>query len=251
MPEHDTYDLDAAFARLEQDIAGLSSPRGAGAAIATARRRRRTAIGGAVAGLALVVGAVAVGQGVASRNASVGPAQLPAPAPFDAPALSAATEGWVSHWGPLSKPGQFSNRGADAPRCLGAMAKDFDRPAAGPTGGGGGVLVSHGEESLSSLAQWSADHQNASSVVYAAVVTSVDACPNVTSDRPYLWEGARAHSWTIRVAGKETQHLWVARANNAVGYLWTGGSTGLPPENVDQRVASALVAGLRSSKSFH
>ncbi len=109
MPEHDTFDLDAAFAALEQNIAGLSSPRDAGAAIATARRRRRTAIGGAFVGLALVIGAVVAGQGIASRNESVGPAQLPTPALFDAPALSAATEGWVSHWGYLSKPGQFSN----------------------------------------------------------------------------------------------------------------------------------------------
>ncbi len=113
------------------------------------------------------------------------------------------------------------------------------------------MLVSHDEESSSALAQWGADQPNASSVVYAAVVASVDACPQATSDREYAWEGARAHSWTITVGGQETQHLWVARTDNAVGFLWTGGSAGHVPEDVDQRVASALVAGLLSSKSFH
>jgi hypothetical protein len=252
MPEHDTFDLDAAFARLEQDIAGISAPRGAGAAIATARRRRRTAIGGAVAGLALVVGTLAVSQGIASRNESIGPAQLPSPAPLDAAALSAATEGWVSDWGPVDTPGQFKNRGAHGPRCLGAMGKDFDKPAAQSTGAGGaGLLVGRGGESMSSFAQWSADHPNASRMVYAAVVASVDACPQVTSDRQYLWEGAQAHSWTIRVGGQETQQLWMARADNAVGFLWIGGSAGRAPEDVVQRVASAFVAGLEDPKSFH
>ncbi len=252
MPEHDTFDLDAAFSRLEHDVAGISSPRGAGAAIATARRRRRTTIGAVAAVAVLVLGAAAVGQGIAGRDTSIGPAQLPPPAPFDASSLSAATRGWVSDWGAPTKPDQISFQGSAAPRCLGAMADDFDKPATpGPVGAGGGVLVSQGgAAALTTLAEWGADHPDASTVGYAAVVASIDACGQASPDRRYTWDGGEGRSWTIS-SGDQTQHIWVARTARAVGVLWTGGSAGPVPDDVDQQVSIALVAGLESPKSFN
>lgn len=252
MPEHDTFDLDAAFRAMEQDIAGISSPRGAGAAIAIARRRRRTAIGGAAAGLALVVGAAAVGQVIASRSTSVGPAQLPPPAALDAQALGAATRGWVADWHSLTKPGDVSLRGDKAPRCLAALADAFDEPGApGPVGGGGDALASRsGAASLSWLSEWGADHPDASTVAYTAVVASIDGCAQASADRAYTWDGGVGRSWTISF-GEQVQHVWVARTHRALGVLWGRSPSGAVPDEVDQRVASALVAGLQSSQSFN
>lgn len=254
MPDHDipsVADLDAAFRALEQDIAGASSPRAAGAAIATARRRRRTTVGGAVVGLALVVGAAVVGQGLSTRDDSVGPADLPSPAPWDASALTAATQGWTSSdWRTPTHSDSVGLKGSP-PQCLDAVDGPVSQPVTpDPARSGGAVLASDDEVSLSSLVGWDDDHPDASSVGYAAVVASVGACAQATAAHDYAWDGAQGRSWTISVGGQETQHLWVVRTDRAVGVLWTGGSAGPVPDAVDNRVASALVAGLQSSTSF-
>lgn len=252
MPEHDTFDLDAAFRDLEHDIAGISSPRGAGAAIATARRRRRTTIGAVAAAAVLVVGAVAVGQGIATRSTSVGPAQLPPPAPFDAQALSAATRGWVADWHSLTTPGEISLKGDQGPHCLAALADDVDKPGdPGPDGSGGGVFASRsGAASLSWLTAWGDNHPDASTIAYAAVVASFDGCATASPDRQYTWEGGVGRSWTITF-GQQVQHIWVARTDRALGVLWGRAPIGAVPDDVDRQVMSALVAGLQSPKSFN
>jgi hypothetical protein len=252
MPEHDIDDLDAAFARLENSIAGSTQARGAGAAIATARRRRRTKVGAVAAAAVLVVGGVALAQGVTTHDNAIAPAGLPSPAPFDASALNAATEGWQTDWHSPTKPDEISLQGSAAPRCLESMAADFDKPATpGPEGAGGGVLVSRGgAASLTTLAEWGADHPDASSVGYAAVAASIDSCAQASPDREYTWDGAVGRSWTISVNDQASQHLWVARTDSAIGVVWAGGSAGPVPDEVDQRVTSALVAGLLSPKSF-
>jgi len=250
MPDRDTFDLDAAFRDLEQDIAGASSPRAAGAAIATARRRRRTTVVGAVAGLALVVGAAVVGQGLATRDDSVGPANLLHPAVFDAAALSAATDGWSSGWRMPTRSDGVRLKDSP-PLCLGAVEGTVDQPATpDPARSGGSVLATDDEVSLSTLAGWNDDHPDASVAGYTAVVASVGACSQATAAHDYAWDGAQGRSWTISVGGAEKQHLWVVRTDRAVGVLWAGGSAGPVPDAVDARVASALVAGLQSSRSF-
>jgi hypothetical protein len=251
MPEHDIYDLDAAFRALEQDIAGRSAPHGAGAAVHTARRRRRTTIGAVAAVAVLAVGGVALGQGIATHTDSVGPSQLPAPAPLNASSLSTATQGWVSDWrAPKNQSDGFSLEGAP-PRCLDAFDGTAEKPATpDPDRSGGSLLVAENEASISTLAEWNGDHPDASTVGYAAVVASVDACAQATPDRDYTWAGGQGRSWTISTGGQETQHLWVARTDSAVGFLWTGGTAGPVPDEVDQRVTSALLSGLLSPDSF-
>src|SRR5262249_17575737 len=64
------------------------------------------------------------------------------------------------------------------------------------------------------------------------------------------WNGAVGRSWTVSVNDQESQHLWVARTDRAVGVVWAGGSAGPVPDDVDQQVTQALVAGLLSPKSF-
>jgi hypothetical protein len=98
MPDPDTFDLDAAFHALEQDVAGVSSPLGASLAVGAARRRRGTTVAACVAGLALVVGSVALAAGTLHHQ-RVAPATVPtAPAVLDGPHLSAATHGWTGEW---------------------------------------------------------------------------------------------------------------------------------------------------------
>jgi hypothetical protein len=252
MPEHDTFDLDATFRAFERDVAGVTHPRDAGAAVATARRRRRTTIGAVSAATVLVVGGVIAGQSIATRNTSVGPAQLPPPAAFDARALAEATRGWVPEWHSLTKQGQISTRGADAPRCIATLNDDFGRPGdPGAIGAGGGLLVSPGgAASTTWLSEWGTDHPGASTVAYAAVVRSIDGCTEASADRTYTWDGGVGRSWTITV-GRHAQHLWVSRTDRSIGVVWGRAPTGAVPDDVDRRVASLLVSWLQSPKSFH
>ncbi len=104
MPDQDLFDLDTAFARLERDIAGISSPRGAGLAVSTARRRRRTTIASVAAVAVLAVAGVAIGQGVGRHDGGIGPSDqpVPDPTPLTVQTFSAATAGWVGGWGLLT-----------------------------------------------------------------------------------------------------------------------------------------------------
>ena len=77
MPEHDTFDLDAAFARLEQDVTdSLHRPAGPVPRSPRARRRRRRA-GAVVVVAVLAVGGVAVGQGLSGHDDSIAPSGSP------------------------------------------------------------------------------------------------------------------------------------------------------------------------------
>ena len=113
MPDHDTRDLDAAFARLEQEITALSTAPGAGAAVARARRRRRTTVGVVAAVVGLIVAGTAGGAYIHRQNAG-DLASLPGATAFDPDALSAASSEWASDWAVPTK--------ADE-KTLGAMAK--------------------------------------------------------------------------------------------------------------------------------
>lgn len=109
MPDLDQLDprLDAAFEHIARDVSGRSTPLGARAAIRTSRRRRG-ALAGSVAVLALVAGGVAAGQflpgedgaGIAERgDGLVSDARpLPDPTPFSMELLDAGTAGWLGPW---------------------------------------------------------------------------------------------------------------------------------------------------------
>jgi hypothetical protein len=251
MPDHDTFDLDRAFSSLERDIATVSSPRGAAQAVASARRRRRTTYGAVAAVALLAVGAAAIGQGLATRDDSVGPAELPTPAAFDAAALSAATDGWTSDWRTPTKTDQPAFQADSAPQCLQAVEGSTDEQATpDPARTGGGLLVADDEASLGTLAEWGDDHPGASTAGYDAVVTTLDRCAQATAAHDYTWNGARGQSWTVTSGGQPSQHIWIAQTGRAVGVLWAGGSAGPVPDAVDEHVISALVAGLQSPESF-
>jgi hypothetical protein len=251
MPE--TFDLDEAFRALEHDISTRSLARGASAAIGTARRRRRTTVGGLAAAVALVViGGVAVAQGVGTHSSSVEPAGLPSPAPYDNHSLSQATKGWTGDWTRL-RAGNLAGlrKTALGPHCLAKMVSAIGRSTPNSTRSGGGIAVSPGAEVARSwLTGWSDDHSDAARSAYPALVSAFAACAQASPAHSYLWVDARARSWDVTGSASQAQHLWVAQADDAVAILWMGGSAGAVPNRVDRRVAHALVAGLQSPASF-
>lgn len=253
MPETDTFDLDAAFARLEHDIADSSSPRGAGVAIATARTRRRRRTIAAVAAVALVaVGGVALAGGLGSHDTTVEPAGLPSPAPYDNAALTQATKGWAGPWGDLtSDPLSVDNQLLD-PHCLAPLATAVSRSAPGSTRSGGGIAVTPGVQAIarSWLTGWSDDHPDAARAAYAALVPAFASCAQASPAHSYAWVDAQAESWDVTGSGPGTQHLWVAEADDALAVVSIISPGGPVPGDVDRRVAEALVAGLQSPASF-
>ena len=91
MPEHDLFDLDAAFASLERDIATVSSPRGAGQAVASARHRRQTRRVSAATLVALAT--IGAGAAVVRGHGDGSPEPAGQPLPTAAPASRAEEPG--------------------------------------------------------------------------------------------------------------------------------------------------------------
>jgi hypothetical protein len=247
MREHDTYDLDAAFARLEQDVADVSSPRGAGLAVTSARRRRRTTIGAVVA--VAVIAASTAGGAYVHQRTSIAPAGLPRAAAFDGAALSDATAGWTSGWAKPTKADADALDSGAEPRCLNWSSKTA---SADPARYGVPLFVSgEGELAFGTFGEWDTDHASVPVTDYAEVTAAIDRCAGASPAQTYAWDGAEGRSWTIssRVSA-DAQHVWVAREGNSIALLWTGGPAGPVPDAVDQAVMTALVAGMLSPESY-
>lgn len=254
MPEHDTFDLDAAFRDFEHDVAGLSRPRGAVAAIATARRRRRTTWAGIAAGLALVTGTAAVAQGVATHHDADGPAGAPAPAVFDAAAFNRATTGWVTGWRSVHS-ADMAQMGTFAQRCVQDLGTDdgASNPSTPEAARAGDVVLTNAQTfsiAVGTFFQWSPAHASTADDAYAAIRTGIENCPAVAAHETFGWAGARGQSWEVGTP-QHRQHLWLAEADHGVAVLWTtgGGSDGIP-DQVDRRVMTALVAGLGAPGTY-
>lgn len=250
MPEPDLFDLDDAFSSLARDIATVSSPRGAGQAVATARRRRRTTYAAVAAVAVLAVGGAAVAQGLGHDASSVGPSnQLPAPSPLDARALTTATAGWSSAWSDPDKSAQgiFTNLdfgcldhiqgGTNVePDSTGDLAAvNADSAVAY------GNLADFGQKSAAAATTWD------------SLSTGLQQCSDATVSANRVWADGQALSFTVRStkAGSVEQHVWLAREGNAVGLLFIADQPGAVPDAVDGRVMEAMVAGLQSPDSFH
>jgi hypothetical protein len=186
MPEHETFDLDAAFARLEQDVAGSSAPRGAAAAITTARRRRRTTIGGVAAAVLLVAGVAAAGAGIGHHDGSPEPAgrPLPAPAPLSVQGLDDATRGWTGSWQDYTAANRKDFRNQVNVGCSFLVN---DQTVAQPTRNGSGIfLTTDGSQAV----QWRIGIRGtrAATQEYDATVAAFDACPS-HDDRTFTYPG--------------------------------------------------------------
>jgi len=246
MPEHDLFDLDDAFSSLERDIATISSPRGAGQAVGTARRRRRTTYGSIAAVAVLAVGAVAIGQGLAGRDGAVGPSDqpLPPPTPLSAGAFSTATAGWVDGWG---KPTSAQSDSLNSVDCLGSGSDTKALDAATRTGGD--IYGAGSTEVVYALGlDFPADKIDAATSAIAAAVRSCK--PTVSATTTYA-DGSEVTFYQLPPKnGSGDIELWTARFGDRLGLAVAGGTPDEPPADVVAQVGDLLVGVLQVDSTF-
>jgi hypothetical protein len=246
MPDHDLFDLDDAFSALERDIATVSSPRGAGQALASARRRRRTTYGAIAAVAVLAVGGVAIGQGMNGRSGSVGPSDqpLPPPTPLSAAAFSTATAGWVDGWG---KPNETQANSLDTVKCLGSEANSGALDHATRTGGD--IYGAGSTEVVYALGmEFTGDKIDAA---MTALSDSVASCgPTATATTTYA-DGSQATFYQLpATSGSDHVELWTARFGDRLGLAVMGGTTNEPPADVVGHVDDLLIGALQVDGTF-
>ncbi len=245
MPDHDTFDLEAAFRGLADDIAHVTNAPGADIAVRGARRRRRTTLGAAVAGVALVVGAVAV-AGIGKHDDAVTPVDhLPAPAPLDGPHLTAATGGWTPAWGPETKAVRDEIASAFGGHCLADI----------PGGGRGALLALASTSRTGALAEMTdfGSRSREAAASWRRVERQLGRCPEahlVSSFR--IPSGGAGHTYRIDPSGRETapEYAWIVTTGRQVGELKIFGQRDPLPEVNDPQVARAFLAALQNPSSY-
>lgn len=249
MPEHEIFDLDAAFARLEHDVTTLSSAPGAGAAVARARRRRRTTIAAVAAVTVLAVGGAAIAQGLVRHDPrTITPSSsLPAPAPLTAAAMTGATEGWTPAW---TKESPQNAQLAPGPteRCLNQSPELAH--AAGPTRGSGNLFFAAGQASALALLFDVEGQQAEADGLWASLTGALDQCDTASPASERLWDGGEARSFAVVSAGGRTEHAWVAHEGTTVGLLWVSDAPAEVPPSADDGVAQAMMAALLDPDSY-
>lgn len=238
MPDLDQ--LDRAFDALARDLAHSSGP-GAAAAVTTARQRRRTRAGAVALAAAVVLGgAVAVPRvafpedGVAARGGS---------ARLDAAALEAATEGWTDGWELWER---YSPKGGGG----------YAVPC--PSSGPGEALVPEPQEfGISRFVAW---ERSSAGFVLARFANAAQADEAQRIDPPFP-DTCDVTTTFIDVDGVEVRHdsvpvgaagsdlwlgdVWSARIGSRTGRLEVVVGTRVADEVTADRVAEALVAGMR------
>ena len=244
MPDLDTFDLDAAFRGLEQDIAGISSPRGSGLAVATARRRRRATVGAVAAMAVIAAGAVAAGHGFDSRDSVAPSDQLPAPAALDGAHLSAATHGWTPAWTEGTQRAKLRE------------AQTFGGDCFGPSPGGrAGIVVlgnSHDDLAVAAMSDYG-DRSAGRERDWNRVEQSVSRCSGATLVSSFSEpSGAEGHTYRIAPVGVETapEYLWIVSTGTGIGVLKILGQSGSLPAANDRPVADALLAAVQLPASY-
>lgn len=229
--------LDRALEALAQDLAHHVGP-GAAAAMSTARRRRRTRVG-AVALAALVVvgggltvpGLLSPEDGVAGRGGG---------APLDAAALEQATAGWLSGWEPWERYSPKGGGGFSVPRCFAnAYATATQEQVAG---GQSRFLGSEFALATAYVAEYpdAATAEAAQSEVFATCRNGTTTAVDGTQVRHYSQAPSTADTWMTDV--------WTVQIGAERFTLEIAGRAGVAPDAAVERVAEAVVAGLRSGE---
>lgn len=248
MPEHDTYDLDAAFARLEQDIAGVSSPRGAGLAVTTARRRRRATVGAIALATVLAVGGVAVAQGAGRHDSFVEPAaSLPSPAPLDARSLTAATRGWTSSWDTAESRASVVLDGPVA-HCLNSSPVFSE--VVEPSRTSGDLSFAAGTASTFAILNDFGSQTSQADRLWTAIGEAFSTCGNATPGEHQLWDDGEAVSYSVASDSGNAEQFWIARHGSAIGLLFVADAPESMPADTDDAVATAIVAALQDPDSY-
>ncbi|MBL0749819.1 hypothetical protein [Nocardioides baculatus] len=234
----DLDQLDRAFDSLTRDLAHTHGP-GAAAAMATARSRRRTKVGAvALATLVVVGGGLAVPR---MMSASVdGVAANGASAPLDAAALETATEGWLSGWEPWAPNSPKGGGSFSVPECLGSSTT-MDQPPQVAWGMSRFV----GSEFAMATAMFAtyADTTTAETAQARAYAT----CRGATTTTVDGIE-VRHYSEAPTNEGSSVTDVWTARIGAERITLELAGRAGVAPGPAADRVAEAVVAGLRSGE---
>jgi hypothetical protein len=248
MPEPDTFDLDAAFARLERDIAGLSHGPGAARAVSTARRRRRTTIGAAAAVALVAIGAgtlatTQVGDHAEPATSTVDRSDRPVPAPavLDAASLGRATAGWAGPWNNLdmnANPGRTLN-----PSCRINNDQSWSESI---SGGSGFFQTGDGHSVDFGAIRWN----DGARAQVSATLKLFQACPGAhTTEVTYADD---SHVWFVELpsmTGGLTQTGIAVRGHDVLE-LAIAPTAGLPDE-VQVRLADAMVAALESDSGLN
>jgi hypothetical protein len=239
MPEHETFDLDAAFARLERDVAGITIGRGAQGAVSTARRRRRTTLGAVVAVGVLTLGGVVAGHEM-GQDRTVGPAdRLPAPAPLTAERLSSATEGWTPAWeantGAAQRKLQLTSGGDCFPSFTGGQANGYTL-----------FGNAHDDLAVTSTSDFTGDRRG-EPVVWRRMVSDMQGCAGVQEVSSFTGpSGVTGHTYQVRAADSESapEYVWIVSTGQGIGVLKILGQSDPLPSVQDTAVADALVAAV-------
>jgi hypothetical protein len=239
MPENETYDLDAAFARLEQDLSTLSRGPGAGRAVSTARRRRRTTVA-AVAAVAIVaVGGVVAGHNL-GRDHAVEPAdRVPTPAPLTAEALTSATEGWTPAWE------------ANTPAAQQRMQQNVATDGCFPSFSGGqadGYTVfgnSHDDLGITTTSEFTGD-PSGEPVVLQRMVSQMEGCAQEVSSFDDASTGVAGYTFQIGATGSESapEYVWIVSTGQGIGVLKILGQSDPLPSSNDTDVSNALLGAV-------
>lgn len=241
MPDLDDLVLDRAFASLTRGLAHSPGP-GAAAAITTARKRRRTRVG-AVAFAALVV----MGGGLAAPRVlpQDGVASHGGSGRLDAAALDRATEGWISDWEAWERFSPYGSAGFGMPGCL-DVAVPEGAPAPEPTSYGTSRFVTPSGATAVVLIERYADPAVAASAQAASRPTP-DTCDATTT---YDVDGALVRHTSVPPEGDSVGDAWLGDIWSV--HIGTGraevqlvNDSGVADEAVAERVAQAVVAGLR------
>lgn len=242
MSEHEHLDprVDDAFASFARDLAHAPSP-GAAAAISTARRHRRTRVGGvalaalvAVGGGLTVPGLVASGDGVAADGGS---------ARFDRDALAAATDGWITDWEDWERHSPWGGGGFGAASC---SSPGTDTSAPEPDDYGVSRFVSHSGSSATLVVE----HYSAAARAESAQELSGPAPDTCGTTTTYDVDGVQVRHDSMPPEGDSVDDMWLgdtwsARIGDARAELEVTHDTGVADDRTAEAVAEALVAGLR------
>ncbi|SEB49146.1 hypothetical protein SAMN04489844_0275 [Nocardioides exalbidus] len=241
MPDIDQLDpaLDRAFDALTRDLARSPGP-GAPAAMATVRKRRRTRVGAVALATLVVVGGGLTVPRMMSANVD-GVAANGAAQPLDAAALETATAGWLSGWEAWSPNSPKGGGSYTMPECLSDDTLTEKQPQVG-----WGISQFVGSEFAMTTATFGqypdvATAEAAQSEAYATCRGATTA----TVDGVEVWHYAEAPS-EPRTAMTD---VWTAQIGTERLTLEIAGRAGVAPGAVADRVAEAVVAGLRSGES--
>lgn len=246
MSEIHEPDLDRAFAALTSDLTTCSNGPGARAAVATARKRRRTRMGAVAVIAAVVVAGFAAPSliGGTRDDSLVGSGTLPTPAPLTPSSLSAATRGWTGPWEKLDKSNEASLKGIDS-ACLDGVAGAKSAPqrindqAFVSPGGIAAVAIfidfGKGSEGASEYA--------------TSFTQALNACGARFSEAAY--EGAAlTHASVANDAGRGMSELWFAQLDHRVAMLAILGPESPASADTTGAVTETFLGALQDESSY-